>query len=476
MQDFKTDYIYSSIAGKIEKQIVSGVLKMGDKLPSVRVISRENGASISTILQAYYVLESKGLIEARPQSGYYVTHCTRLLPGLMATSKPNNNSRDNDIDSIIARVYAEMGRKDNLVFSLGVPSSELLPLAKLNKAVIQAVRELEDCGTAYEPVLGNERLRRQIARHSYTWDGNLTEDEIVTTAGCMNALANCMVSLASKGDTIAVESPVYFGILQLARSLGLNILELPTNSRTGIEIEALEKELKSNKIKLCLLVSNFSNPIGSCMPDEHKKKVVQLMEYYNVPLIEDDLYGDVYFGSHRPKSCKTYDESGIVLWCGSFSKTLAPGYRVGWVAPGQFKDKIIKTKLFHNISSTTLTQEAIGGFLENGRYENHLRKMRHTLHANSLNFLRTISEHFPEGTKVSRPQGGFILWIELPKSIDTMQLYELALRHKISIGPGRMFTSKQQYNNCLRLSYGMDWTEEVRSGIEKLGVLAKSLL
>jgi DNA-binding transcriptional MocR family regulator len=475
MQDFKTDYIYSAIASNIEKQIVSGVLKMGDKLPSVRVISRENGASISTILQAYYTLESKGLIEARPQSGYYVTHCSRLLPGMMTTSNPNNNSRENDIDSIIARVYTEVGKKDNLIFSVGVPSSDLLPLAKLNKSVTQAVRELEDGGTAYESVLGNTRLRRQIARHSYTWDGDLTEDDIITTAGCMNALANCMVSLASKGDTIAVESPVYFGILQLARSLGLNIIELPTNAQTGIEIEALERELKSNKIKLCLLVSNFSNPIGSCMPDEHKKKVVQLMEHYNVPLIEDDLYGDVYFGSHRPKSCKTYDESGMVLWCGSFSKTLAPGYRVGWVAPGKFKSSIIKTKLFHNLSSTTITQEAIGIFLENGRYENHLRKMRHTLHGNSLNFLRTISEHFPEGTKVSRPQGGFILWLELPKSINTMDLYELALRHGISIAPGRMFTSKQQYSNCLRLSYGVAWNDEVKFGLEKLGMLANSI-
>lgn len=476
METLKTEYIYTSIAAKIEKQIVSGVLKMGDRLPSVRLISRENGASISTILQAYYVLESKGLIEARPQSGYYVTHCSRMLPSVPATSKPDNNSRENDIDSIISRVYAEMGQSDNLVFSLGVPSSELLPLAKLSKALTQAVRELDDCGTGYEPVAGNKRLRRQIARHSYTWGGNLTEEDIVTTSGCMNALANCMISLMSKGDTIAVESPVYFGILQLARSLGFNILELPTNAQTGIEIEALETALLNNKIQLCLLVSNFSNPLGSCMPDEHKKRVVELLEHYNVPLIEDDLYGDVYFGSHRPKSCKSYDQSGNVLWCGSFSKTLAPGYRTGWVAPGKFKQQIIKTKLFHNITSTTITQEAIAAFLENGRYENHLRKMRHTLHANSLNFLRTISEHFPKGTKVSRPQGGFILWVELPKNINTLELYEMALRHKISIAPGRMFTSKQQYNNCLRLSYGMDWNDEVRNGLILLGYLAKELM
>lgn len=476
MEKEKPCYIYSKIAGNIEKKILDGVLKMGDKLPSVRIISQENGISISTALQSYYTLESKGLIEARPQSGYYVTHCTRSFPDLVATSKPNNLAGPEETDNMISRVYSEMGKRDNLQFSLGVPATELLPLAKLNKAFIQAVRELDSCGTSYESVEGNLRLRRQIARHSYTWDGNLKENDIVTASGCMNALSNCLISLVSKGDTIAVESPVYFGILQLARSLGLNVLELPTNACTGIEIEALEKELKNNRIQLCLLISNFSNPLGSCMPDEHKKRVVQLMEYYNVPLIEDDLYGDVYFGAHRPKSLKTYDESGNVLWCGSFSKTLAPGYRVGWVAPGKFREKIIKTKQFHNISSTTLTQEAIGGFLENGRYENHLRKLRNTLHGNSLNFLRTIGESFPDDTKVTRPQGGFILWLELNKNIDTFRLHEQALKHKISIAPGRMFTLQNQYNNCVRLSYGVHWNEQVQEGLVKIGTLAKGLL
>jgi DNA-binding transcriptional MocR family regulator len=476
MEKLKTDYIYRKIAGNIEKKIMDGVLKTGDKLPSVRLISQENGISVSTALQSYYALESKGLIEARPQSGYYVTHCTRSLPDLVTTSQPNNWAGHEETENIIARVYSEIGKKGNIQFSLGVPAIELLPVAKLNKAIVHATREMVDSGTSYEPVEGNMRLRRQIARHSYTWGGNLKEDDIITASGCMNALANCLVSLVSKGDTIAVESPVYFGILQLAQSLGLNVLELPTNACTGIEIEALEKELRNNKIQLCLLVSNFSNPLGSTMPDEHKKRVVELMEHYNIPLVEDDLYGDVYFGAHRPKSLKTYDQSGNVLWCGSFSKTLAPGYRVGWIAPGKFKEKIIKTKLFHNISSTTLTQEAVGSFLENGRYENHLRKIRNTLHGNSLNFLRTIGESFPDDTKVTRPQGGFILWVELNKNVDAFKLYEQALKHKISIAPGRMFTLQKQYNNCVRLSYGMHWDEQVQEGLIKIGTLTKGLI
>ena len=236
-----------------------------------------------------------------------------------------------------------------------------------------------------------------------------------------NSISLALSVIARKGDTIAVESPVYFGILQLANSMGLRVLELPTNPVTGIEPDALRKVLP--QINLCLLISNFSNPLGSCMPDEHKKEVVQMLAEYNIPLIEDDLYGDVFFRHSRPKPCKAFDEKGLVLWCGSVSKTLAPGYRVGWIAPGKFKDAVIRQKHIHLISTPTLNQEAIANFMENGRYENHLRRLRHELHSNSLHLAQSITDYFPEDTKIITPQGGFMLWVELNKKIDTTELY-----------------------------------------------------
>lgn len=468
------DLLYLRIARTLEQQISNEVLRVGDKLPSIRMICRQHGVSMSTAQFAYYELERKSLIESRPQSGYYVSNSFRRRLAIPATSKPENKLPGKPGKSLYETVHENAHTKDVVVFSSGTPATPLLPIAKLNKGLMQATRELPGSGTRYEPVQGNEKLRRQIARWSFSWQGNLSENDIITTSGCMNAISLCMLALTKPGDTIAVESPCFFGILQLAQSLGLKVLELPTSPQTGVDMDALKKTISTRKVKLCLLVSNFNNPLGSLMPDEHKKEAVRLLEHYNVPLIEDDLYGDLYFSESRPVCCKSFDESGNVLLCNSISKTLAPGYRVGWVAPGKFREAIQRLKLFHSLSTTTLTHEVIAGFLENGRYEAHLRKLRRTLHTNYLQYVRVIGEHFPEDTKISRPQGGISVWLELSKKVDTVELYETAFRHKISISPGPMFTLQKQFSNCLRLSYGLEWNEKTESSLKLLGKLVRN--
>lgn len=465
--------LYQKIASALEEQIKNGTLKTGDKMPSLRTLHREYGVSMTTAIQAYLELEAKGLIVSRPQSGYFISYKPANL-SVPSVSTPPDGVKPEEVEALIARVYSTLSNKDVTKFSLGVPENELLPIAKLNKELANAMRSLKGSGTEYEEIQGNRKLRRDIARLTYTWNGNLNEEDIVTTTGAMNAISFGLMALTQKGDTIAVESPVYFGILQLAKSLGLKVIELPTHPVTGIEPDALKKAL--SKINVCILVSNFNNPLGSCMPDEHKKEVVKMLAEKNIPLIEDDLYGDVYFGSNRPKPCKVFDEAGLVLWSGSVSKTLAPGYRVGWMAPGKFKDKIIHQKLIHTVSSTTITQEAIASFLEKGRYEHHLRKLRSELHANSLRFARAVAEYFPKGTKISRPQGGFMLWLELNKRINTVELYNRAIRQEISIAPGRMFSLQNQFNNCMRLSYGQRWSDQLDDRLKELGKIAKGFI
>lgn len=467
------ELLYQRIARVITGQIKNGVYVTGDKLPSLRTVCDEFGVSMNTSVQAYLELEKNGLIISRPQSGFYVT----FKPGRLKSpkvSRPVISPGSESVGGLIAKVYQSLNDKEVTRFSLGVPENELLPIAKLNKSLVEAMRSLSGGGTAYDEIQGNYKLRRDVAKYAYNWGGTLTADDIVTTFGAMNSIALALMSLTERGDVIAVESPVYFGILQLAESLGLQVLELPTHPRTGIDPDALKAVVQ--KIKVCLLVSNFNNPLGSCMPDEHKREVVQLLSENGVPLIEDDLYGDVYFGNTRPKPCKAFDEVGTVLWCGSVSKTLAPGYRVGWIAPGKFKEKIVHQKLIHTVSTTSLTQEAIANFLEVGKYEQHLRYLRNHLHGNSLQFIRAIGDYFPEEIRVTDPQGGFMLWLELDKKINTNELYERAMRQNISIAPGRMFSLQEQFTNCLRLSYGQIWNEKIEDKLSVLGKIIKGMM
>jgi DNA-binding transcriptional MocR family regulator len=468
------ELLYIKIANSLEQQISRDVLKVGDKLPSIRMICRQHGVSMSTAQFAYYELEAKSLIEPRPQSGFYVSNSFRKKLAMPEASRPESKPAVKTVTDIIENSFNPSGEKNFTVFSRGVPATQLLPVVKLNKAMFQAVRSLPGGGTTYEPLQGNEKLRIQIAKWSFNWKGNLSEKDILTTAGCMSAVSYCLMALTKRGDTIAVESPCFYGILQLAQSLGLRILELPASPQTGVDMESLEKIVQKTKLAACILVSNFNNPFGSLMPEEHKKEAVKLLGKYNIPLIEDDIYGDLYFGDKRPGCCKSYDETGMVLLCSSYSKTLAPAYRVGWLAAGKFMNEVMKIKLFHTLSSTAITHEALGSFLETGRYEAHLRKLRKTLYTNYLQYVRVIGECFPIGTRISRPQGGLSLWVELPKTIDTIELYNSAISKKITFSPGSMFTLQNQFSNCMRLTFGLEWNEKTENSLKLLGRLAKA--
>ena len=468
------EILYLKIANIIEEQIFSETLKIGDKLPSIRALQKLHDVSLNTIKQSFLELESKSLIESRPKSGFYVSKTSNRKLLIPSMNKLKLSEEKTTSEDLITKVFDSLSDKDITRFSIGVPDPTLLPIAKLNKGLAKVVRNLAESGTSYEPVQGSANLRRNVAKWAIVLEGKLTEDDFVTTSGAMNAIFNCLMAVTKRGDTIAIESPVYFGIIQVAQNMGLNIIELPTHPTTGVDLEALKKVI--HKVDVCCFMSNFSNPLGSLMPDQNKKELVELLTYHNVPLIEDDLYGNLFFGTVRPKPCKYYDEAGIVMWCGSVSKTLAPGYRVGWVAPGKFKDKIIRQKMAHTVCMPSLYQEVIADFLEHGRYDHHLRNLRSTLYTNSLHFQRTIEDHFPENTKISQPQGGSFLWLELDKSIDTAVLYDKAIQQKIGFAPGRIFTQHDQYNNCMRLNFGLQWKEKVELDLKRLGQLVKNSL
>lgn len=466
------DVLYLKIANSVTEQIKSETLQFGDRLPSLRSAQKLYNVSLNTIKQAYMELESRSLVESRPKYGYYVSQTSQRKLALPSVAEMKISEGKNSPEDLIGKVFGTIAGTDVTQFALGIPGKSLLPVAKMKKCMIEVIKKKSDSGTNYEPVQGSVGLRREIAKWSIVMEGKITEDDLVITSGAMNGVYNCLMAVTQPGDYVAVESPVYFGILQAIQLLGLKAVEIPTHPITGVDLDALRKVLP--KLSACCFVVNYNNPLGFQMPDENKKELVRMLTEYNVPLVEDDVYGNIYFGAGRPKPCKFYDEAGIVMWVGSVSKTLAPGYRVGWVAPGKFKEKIIRQKLVQTVSSPSLFSDVIADFLEHGRYDHHLRMFRKKLYANYLQIQKSVTQYFPDNTKISEPKGGFMLWLELDKRICTEDLYDEGVSQKVNFAPGRMFSQYNQYQNCMRLNYALEWTDRVESDLEKLGKMIKN--
>ncbi len=466
--------LYERVAGEITGLVEQGTFRAGDKLPSLRQLSRRFDVSINTVMQAYALLEDKRLIQARPQSGYYVRSRVPEIRESLLPGGSVNTPTTVTISELCHQIMHNMMNRELLPLGSAIPSSQNLPIDKLNRIMAGELRRLGEQGILYQ-VPGYERLRVQIARRSLAAGISSGPDEILVTSGCVEAVFLALRTTCRSGDTIAVESPFYFNFMQMIAELGLKALEIPSTPRDGISIEALRYALEQEKISACLVITNFSNPLGSLMPEERKRELVELLARHEIPLIEDDIYGDLTFDNERPTTAKAFDREGRVIYCSSFSKTLAPGYRVGWAIAGRYQAEMERLKMIMNIAPASPPQLALAEFLATGGYDHHLRSIRRTHARNITQMADAVARHFPTGTRMTHPAGGFILWVEMPEGIDAITLYHRALEEQISIVPGPLFSLTAKYGHHIRLS-AAQWDEKIEQGIRTLGRLASELL
>jgi DNA-binding transcriptional MocR family regulator len=361
-------------------------------------------------------------------------------------------------------------------FGAAYPGPATLPVQKLSRMMAAVARRMPERGINYDMPPGAESLRRQLARRSLDWGSPLTPDDFITTCGGTEALALCLRAVTKPGDVVAIESPTYFGVLQAIEQLGLKALEIPMHPRDGMNLDALEQALRTRRIAACLAVPNFNNPLGSLMPEENKRRLVEILARRDVPLIEDDINGELFHSGNRPRVVQSFDKEGRVMLLGSFSKTLAPGYRVGWVVPGRYYEKVKALKFTSTLATATLPQLAIADFMANGGYDHHLRSLRQSFVTQLQRVGEAVAESFPAGTKLTRPAGGFVLWIELPKKVSALRLHEEALARKISIAPGPMFSAKQGLENFIRLNCGHPWSASLEKAVGVLGMMVKRMM
>lgn len=470
--------LYEELADSFAQQIRTGVYEVGEKLPSVRGLSRQRSVSVSTVLQAYTVLEDRGLIEVKPKSGYYVK--PQLSAKVLDLPKVRQNASEPNLVSssqMVMDVMRASGDTPGVSLGAAVPAGDFPIMQQLKKTFAKHVREQPFLGIGYDSTKGHPYLRQQIAKRSMDSGVLIDADDVVVTAGCQGAIALCLRALCQPGDIVAVESPAYYGLLQLLESSGLKALEIPSDPQTGMSIEALQLALEQWPIKVILTVSSFSNPLGSLIPESNKRRLVELAQQYDIPIIEDDIYGDLYFGSERPRSIKSFDKEGRVLMCSSASKVLDPQLGLGWVLPGRYLEQIEYERFLTNTGLSSLQQRVLADVFSKASFTRHLEFARAAYRYRRDQYSELIARCFPEGVRISQPQGGFVLWLQLPGKVDANELYVKAKRVGVVVAPGAIFSSNpKKYRDFVRISYANELNAERQQALKVLGSLASALI
>jgi DNA-binding transcriptional MocR family regulator len=468
----KRSPLYERVAARINAMIGEGALKPGDRIPSIRTLSRQLRVSVNTVKEAYELLETRRIVSARPQSGYYVTGPLPELPRAPEVVETAVAPAEITNGALLQRIMAHFSDATLLPLGLGIPNPALLPAERLSRMIATQARTHPARSVGYLPPPGDRRLREQIARRALLAGCALKPEEIVITSGCLEAVGLALRALCRPGDTVALESPTFFSFFQTLESFGLRVLEIPATPREGMSLDVLRYALKHNAVRACVAITNFTNPLGSVMPVRRKEELVKVLAEHGVALIEDDINGDLSFEEPRPPVARAADDN--VILCSSFSKTVAPGYRIGWIAASKLHGEIQRLKFISNVSTASPTQMAMAEFLDNGGYDRHLRAIRRAYAANVAAMGEAIGRLFPPGTRVTRPAGGYVLWIELPERLDSLELYRRALERGISIAPGPLFSCSGGYNGYFRLSAAV-WDPVIEQAVRTLGDLAREL-
>ena len=467
--------LYERLAERLRNQIQRGVLRAGERLPSLRRLGSEQRVSLATAVEAYMHLEREGLIEARPRSGYYVRSPVAPAPRGLTAARHSRTPQPIRNPALLG-VLDVLARKDVLPLHAATPSLALLPAAALVAATTRALRRDANAAHGYAVPQGLAELRLHIVRRYAQCGVDVDPDEVIITAGAMEAISLSLRTVTSPGDVVLLETPTYYGLLQAVAALGLRVIEVPNRAGLGIDAAQVAALLERHAVRAAVLVPNFNNPSGSLTGDADKRALVAACAAHDVVLIEDDLYGELGYSGERPAPLRRFAEGqagrGGVITCSSFSKMLAPGLRVGWILGSRWTADLLRAKCFSTVATATLPQLAIADYLSRHDFDRALRRLRRELSTNAQRYRAAIVRHWPEGTRVSEPAGGMALWLELPQPAQGQALFEAALAGGIGTLPGHLFSNRGDYKHHLRLSCGLPWSVEIEQALRRLGQLA----
>ncbi|GAA4352109.1 PLP-dependent aminotransferase family protein [Variovorax defluvii] len=473
--------LYRQLATHYIDAIRAGSLKPDDKLPSLRHLMRQHGISLSTALQLCRSMESEGWVEARERSGYFVRRPRRLAMAAMDEPAADRAPDPAQFVGIHAKVSDFVARRrrvtDKLDLSIARGAPGLYPSEALRRALTAALRRRPGMLAVAAPLKGHLPFREVLAQRSLRLGMTLSPDDILATNGCIEALNLALRAVAQPGDTVAVESPTFYGLLQILESLDMRALEIPTSPQTGISIEALELAIRTyDNIKAVIVVPHLQNPLGSVMPDSHKERLARLCEQHAIPLIEDDTYGALLDAPMPPRALKSFDGSGNIIHCASLHKILAPGLRLGWISAGRWQARVEMLKFAQTRNNEALSQAGAGQFMATGAYDRHLRHLRQCLKAQREQTADAIAGYFPGGTRINLPPGGLQLWVELPQRLSSTRVFEAALEERIVIAPGTLFSNSSRFDHFMRINCGWPYGEAIDGALRRLGEIVAEVI
>jgi len=468
--------LYVSFAARIRAMIDEGVLRPGDRIFSVRQASQQYELSISTVLRAYLLLEQEGVISSHPQSGYYVTPRKRLQQRHASPLAKDINLSEIDASKLVLTTLKSIREFGTVPLGSPFPDPQLFPLKKIHQYEKALTDDQGEWGVLSDLPPGNESLRQQIARRYLANGMDASPDDIVITHGATEAITLCLQAVAKAGDMIALESPGYYALAHTVERLGMKVVEVRTDPVSGIDLDALRAMTDNVRIAAVLLTTNFQNPLGFVMPDAKKQALVAFLAEQNIPLIEDDVYGELYFSDAPPLPAKAFDRAGMVLHCASFSKSLTPGYRVGWTSAGRYRQEVERLMFLSSLSLPSAPQIAIAKFMQRDSFDQHLKQLRHSLRSNYVLMRNVIEQSFPAGTQLSVPKGGYVIWVTLPPALDALELYRAAINNGITVAPGTIFSRKKDLTHFIRLNFSHLWTLAIEQAVREVGALACEML
>lgn len=472
-----TGPLYLQLADQYRRAIAAGSLGSGSRMPSVRALMARHHVSLSTALQACRSLESEGLLEARPRLGYFVqgSRARNLPPAREPLIGPPDPARYVGIHERISGLLARgltSAVQVNLAGAVAHPT--LYPTRALALHGQKVLRQPEQLAVP-PPADGFLPLREGLVRLALEAQMLLRPDELLVTHGATEALALALRAVTQPGDVVAVESPSYFGVLQILEAQGLRALEIPTSPATGMSVEALEQALMAEPgLRAVVVVPNLQNPLGAVMPDAAKQSLLRVARRHDLAVIEDGSYAPLTDEPQR--ALKSWDSEGRVIYCASMHKILAPGLRLGWMSAGRWQDRVRMLKYAQSRPNELLGQAMVAGFLAAGQMPRHLRELRRRLAPQRLQMAEALADELPTGTRLTLPAGGLALWVELAPGLSSLRLFDAALREGLRLSPGAMFSNDERFDGYLRINCGQPMDGAQRGAVRTLGRLCKEQL